>query len=88
MGILDLVDLAGTEPGVHGKRGESEHIKKSLYYLRLLLEKLQNNEESQINYRDSKLTESLRTSLKANSKSVMIFTVSPVNDKGTEPTLK
>ena len=77
---LNLVDLAGSEnvskakcEGMRIKEGGN--INKSLLALSNVINKLSQNNKSFVNYRDSKLTRLLQTSLGGNSKTTIICTI-------------
>lgn len=72
---MHIVDLAGSErmdyKYTDERVKESGSINKSLLYLGILIEKLSNN-DTHLNYRDSKLTYLLKDCLGGNSKLVVI----------------
>lgn len=77
---LNLVDLAGSEnvskakcEGIRLKEGGN--INKSLLALSNVVNRLSQNVKQFINYRDSKLTRLLQTSLGGNSKTIIICTI-------------
>lgn len=79
---LNLVDLAGSErasqTGATGTRFvEGAHINKSLLSLSKVINKLINNDNCHINYRDSKLTRYLQSSLGGNAMAAIICTICP-----------
>lgn len=84
--VLNLVDLAGSErlSDVGNKQiEETSHINKSLFVLSNVVYKLSENMrgtssyQQHIPYRDSKLTQILRSALGGNSLTAVICTVSP-----------
>ena len=77
---LNLIDLAGSEnvskakcEGIRLKEGTN--INKSLLALSNVINRLSQNSKHFINYRDSKLTRLLQTSLGGNSKTTIICTI-------------
>ena len=81
---LNLVDLAGSEnvskaktEGIRLKEGTN--INKSLLALSNVISKLSQNSKNFVNYRDSKLTRLLQSSLGGNSKTAIICTVADDN---------
>lgn len=77
---LNLIDLAGSEnvskakcEGIRLKEGTN--INKSLLALSNVINRLSQNSKHFINYRDSKLTRLLQTSLGGNSKTTVICTI-------------
>ncbi len=78
--VLNLVDLAGSErlseSGMHAVE-ETQHINKSLFVLANVIYKLSDSAHSHIPYRDSKLTQLLRSALGGNSLSSLLCTLSP-----------
>lgn len=91
---LNLVDLAGSERADQTKATgdrlkEGSHINKSLLTLSMVIQKLSDNSNSShINYRDSKLTRILQTSLGGNAVTTIICTVTPAALEETFYTLK
>jgi len=86
---LNLVDLAGSEnvskakcEGIRIKEGGN--INKSLLALSNVINKLSQNNKSFVNYRDSKLTRLLQTSLGGNSKTTIICTMVDDNSHYSE----
>lgn len=81
--VLNLVDLAGSErlaQSGHSSVEETSHINKSLFVLANVIYKLSENKkgnQNHIPYRESKLTQILRTALGGNSLTAVICTVSP-----------
>lgn len=81
--VLNLVDLAGSErlsQSGHGSVEETSFINKSLFVLANVIYKLSENKkgnQNHIPYRESKLTQILRTALGGNSLTSVICTVSP-----------
>ncbi|KAK8384035.1 hypothetical protein O3P69_016041 [Scylla paramamosain] len=89
---LNLVDLAGSEnasqSGATGERlREGGFINKSLFMLGRVISQLSEG-ESFVNFRDSKLTRILQTSLGGNSKTAIICTVTPAAVEQTHSTLR
>lgn len=91
---LNLVDLAGSEradqTGATGSRlKEGSYINKSLLSLGLVIKQLSDsqNNERYINYRDSKLTRILQSSIGGNSMTAIICTVTPAVIEETNYTL-
>lgn len=89
---LNLVDLAGSERASQtnstGTRFlEGVHINMSLLSLSKVINKLINNEGGHINYRDSKLTRYLSSSLGGNALAAIICTVCPTALEETISTL-
>lgn len=90
---MNLVDLAGSERAnaTHGKTEnrarEGAHINKSLLSLSQVINKLSENQEQYINYRDSKLTRILQPSLGGNSLTAVICTVTLATIEETNYTL-
>jgi len=78
--VLNLVDLAGSErlseSGSHAIE-ETSHINKSLFVLANVIYKLSDSNNQHIPYRDSKLTQILRSALGGNSLTSLICTLSP-----------
>lgn len=78
--VLNLVDLAGSErlseSGSHSVE-ETQHINKSLFVLANVIYKLSDAANQHIPYRDSKLTQVLRSALGGNSLTSIICTISP-----------
>lgn len=90
--VLNLVDLAGSEradsTGATGERlKEAGNINKSLLTLSLVINKLSEDPDGHICYRDSKLTRMLQTSLGGNSMTVMICAITPAAMDETNLTL-
>ena len=86
---LNLVDLAGSEnvskadcEGLRIKEGGN--INKSLLALSNVISKLSQNNKTFVNYRDSKLTRLLQTSLAGNSKTTIICTIVDDNNNYSE----
>ena len=86
---LNLVDLAGSEnvskakcEGLRIKEGGN--INKSLLALSNVISKLSQNNKTFVNYRDSKLTRLLQTSLARNSKTTIICTIVDDNNNYSE----
>lgn len=86
---MNLVDLAGSEriTDVGNKQiEETSHINKSLFVLANVVYKLSesmrgsNGNQQHIPYRDSKLTQILRSALGGNSLTAVICTASPNYD--------
>lgn len=81
--VLNLVDLAGSErlseSGSHALE-ETQHINKSLFVLANVIYKLSDAANQHIPYRDSKLTQVLRSALGGNSLTSIICTISPNAD--------
>ncbi|KAF7991842.1 hypothetical protein HCN44_010643 [Aphidius gifuensis] len=89
---LNLIDLAGSErpktTGATGERfNEGRHINSSLSTLSLVIKQLSENGNGYINFRDSKLTRILQTSLGGNAMTTIICAVTPAGDEETECTL-
>lgn len=87
-----MVDLAGSEradsTGAVGERlKEAGNINKSLLTLSLVINKLSEDPDGHICYRDSKLTRMLQTSLGGNSMTVMICAITPAAGEETNLTL-
>jgi len=90
---LSLIDLAGSE-GVQktGTEGlllrEGSNINRSLLYLSTVIQKLSEASRSSkkdfINYRDSKLTRILQSSLNGNSRTAIVCNITPTNTQYTE----
>jgi centromeric protein E len=78
--VLNLVDLAGSErlseSGMSSIE-ETQHINKSLFVLANVIYKLSDTSTTHIPYRDSKLTQILRSALGGNSLTSLICTLSP-----------
>nr|XP_033812697.1 centromere-associated protein E [Geotrypetes seraphini] len=91
---LNLVDLAGSErasqTGAEGVRlKEGCNINRSLFTLGQVIKRLSDDQTGGfINYRDSKLTRILQTSLGGNAKTVIICTINPVCFDETLSTLQ
>jgi len=78
--ILNLVDLAGSErisESGSASIEETQHINKSLFVLANVIYKLSENKGQYIPYRDSKLTQVLRSALGGNSLASIICNISP-----------
>ena len=92
---LNLVDLAGSEragqTGATGERfNEGRHINLSLSALGLVIMNLsesQSNPQKFINFRDSKLTRILQSSLGGNALTAIICAVTPAVVEETQCTL-
>ncbi|EFN84609.1 Centromeric protein E [Harpegnathos saltator] len=91
---LNMVDLAGSErarqTGATGERfKEGRHINLSLSTLALVIKQLSESQDSQkyINFRDSKLTRLLQTSLGGNAMTAIICAVTPAALDETQCTL-
>lgn len=92
---LNLVDLAGSErpkqTGATGDRfNEGKHINLSLSSLALVIMQLsehQDNPQRFVNFRDSKLTRILRSSLGGNAMTTIICAVTPAAVEETQNTL-
>jgi len=91
---LNLVDLAGSErarqTGATGERfKEGRHINLSLSTLALVIKQLSESQDIQkyINFRDSKLTRLLQTSLGGNAMTAIICAVTPAALDETQCTL-
>lgn len=90
---MHLVDLAGSEradqTGARGTRfKEGSHINKSLLFLSNVIKTLAENEDNKfVNYRDSKLTRILQTSLGGNAFTSIICTICPSNMEESQSTL-
>jgi kinesin family member C1 len=87
-GKLHICDLAGSERldksgATGGGLTETKHINKSLSALSNVIERLQNG-DSNIPYRDSKLTFLLQNSLGGNSKTLAIVCCNPLMDHFNE----
>ena len=87
-GKLHVCDLAGSERldksgATGGGLTETKHINKSLSALSNVIERLQNG-DSNIPYRDSKLTFLLQNSLGGNSKTLAIVCCNPLMDHFNE----
>lgn len=96
VGVLNLVDLAGSEKadaaGDSNERlQEGSRINKSLLALSQVILKLSEDAEtktkSHINFRDSKLTRILQTSLGGNSLTAIICTITPAAIEESKNTL-
>lgn len=90
-GKLYLVDLAGSEKisktGAEGQTlEEAKMINKSLSTLGLVINKLTDDKETHVPYRDSKLTRVLQESLGGNSRTALIINCSPARDNLDETT--
>ncbi|XP_067324724.1 centromere-associated protein E isoform X3 [Anolis sagrei] len=92
---LNLVDLAGSErasqTGTEGIRfKEGCNINRSLFILGQVIKKLCDDQSGSgfINYRDSKLTRILQSSLGGNAKTVIICTITPASLEETLSTLQ
>ena len=81
--VLNLVDLAGSERlnmSGHASVDETGHINKSLFVLANVIYKLSESKkgnQNHIPYRESKLTQILRSALGGNSLTAIICTCSP-----------
>ncbi|XP_068212238.1 centromere-associated protein E-like [Palaemon carinicauda] len=89
---LNLVDLAGSEnasqTGATGERlKEGGFINKSLFMLGRVISQLSEGEQF-VNFRDSKLTRILQSSLGGNAKTAIVCTVTPVGIDQTHSTLR
>lgn len=90
---MNLVDLAGSERAVQtGATGsrliEAGNINKSLLSLSQVIHKLSENDaDTFINYRDSKLTRLLQASLGGNALTAIICTITPAANEETYSTL-
>ncbi|XP_032664688.1 kinesin-related protein 4 [Odontomachus brunneus] len=91
---LNMVDLAGSErarqTGATGERfKEGRHINLSLSTLALVIKQLSESQDTQkyINFRDSKLTRLLQTSLGGNAMTAIICAVTPAALDETQCTL-
>ena len=75
-----MVDLAGSEriseSGMQSVE-ETQHINKSLFVLANVIYKLSDSSSQHVPYRDSKLTQILRSALGGNSLTSVICTLSP-----------
>lgn len=92
LSVLNLVDLAGSEradaTGATGSRlKEGSHINKSLLTLSMVINKLSEDPDQHINYRDSKLTRILSPSLGGNALTTIICTITPATVEETNYTL-
>lgn len=90
--VLNLVDLAGSEradsTGATGERfKEASNINKSLLTLSIVINKLSEDPDGHIGYRDSKLTRILQPSLGGNAMTVMICAITPAAVEETNLTL-
>ncbi|XP_059654068.1 kinesin-like protein KIN-7E isoform X2 [Cornus florida] len=79
---VNFVDLAGSERAsqalsVGARLKEGCHINRSLLTLSTVIRKLSNGRHGHVNYRDSKLTRILQTSLGGNARTAIICTLSP-----------
>ena len=88
---LNMVDLAGSErarlTGASGERfKEGRHINLSLSTLALVIKQLSESQDY-VNFRNSKLTRLLQTSLGGNAMTVMICAVTPAALDETQCTL-
>lgn len=88
---LNLVDLAGSERPTHTKATglrfkEGAHINKSLSVLSLVMKQLSESLEF-VNFRDSKLTRILQSSLGGNALTAIICAVTPASLEETHSTL-
>lgn len=89
-----MVDLAGSEradqTGATGSRLiEAGNINKSLLSLSCVIHKLSENElDTYINYRDSKLTRILQASLGGNAMTAIICNITPAANEETYSTLR
>ncbi|XP_053985227.1 kinesin-related protein 4 [Hylaeus volcanicus] len=91
---LNLVDLAGSErarqTGATGERfKEGRHINMSLSTLGLVIMQLSESQDSQkhVNFRDSKLTRLLQSSLGGNAMTAILCAVTPAALEETQCTL-
>lgn len=89
---LNLVDLAGSERAEHtGATGdrlkEAGNINKSLLTLSIVINKLSEEPDGYIGYRDSKLTRMLQNSLGGNSMTAIICAITPAAIEETNLTL-
>ncbi|XP_066983070.1 centromere-associated protein E-like [Macrobrachium rosenbergii] len=89
---LNLVDLAGSEnasqTGATGERlKEGGFINKSLFMLGRVISQLSEGDPF-VNFRDSKLTRILQSSLGGNAKTAIVCTVTPVGIDQTHSTLR
>ncbi|XP_046145312.1 kinesin-related protein 4-like [Osmia bicornis bicornis] len=91
---LNLVDLAGSErarqTGATGERfKEGRHINLSLSTLGLVIMQLSESQDGQkhVNFRDSKLTRLLQTSLGGNAMTAIICAITPAALEETQCTL-
>lgn len=78
--VLNFVDLAGSERmgDVGGSdTSETSHINKSLFVLANVINKLSENPNAHIPFRDSKLTRILSNSLGGNALTAIICTIAP-----------
>lgn len=87
-----MVDLAGSErageTGVTGERlKEAGNINKSLLTLSIVINKLSEEPDGHIGYRDSKLTRMLQNSLGGNSMTAIICAITPAAIEETNLTL-
>lgn len=92
IGKLHLIDLAGSENITKSEvtgiaLTESTNINKSLLVLGNVINSL-TEKRTHIPYRDSKLTYLLKDSLGGNSKTILIATINPEDEKETNNTLK
>lgn len=81
--ILNLVDLAGSErisESGSTQIDETQHINSSLFVLSNVINKLSEQKNQHIPYRDSKLTQILKSALGGNSLTQIICTLSPSID--------
>ncbi|XP_067838434.1 centromere-associated protein E-like [Heptranchias perlo] len=91
---LNLVDLAGSErasqTGAEGVRlKEGCNINRSLFVLAQVIKKLSDGQAGGfVNYRDSKLTRILQSSLGGNARTLIICTITPVGFEETLSTLQ
>lgn len=84
--------MAGSEradaTGATGSRlKEGSHINKSLLTLSMVINKLSDDPDQHINYRDSKLTRILQPSLGGNALTAIICTITPAAIEETNYTL-
>lgn len=76
--VVNLVDLAGSERmSEAGDSNETSYINKSLFILTNVINKLAENPNGHIPYRDSKLTRILCNSLGGNAVTSIICTIAP-----------
>ncbi|KAG8230526.1 hypothetical protein J437_LFUL011528, partial [Ladona fulva] len=90
--VLNLVDLAGSERVMQTKATgdrfkEGCAINKSLFYLGNVISQLSEGSGQYVNFRDSKLTRILRTSLGGNAHTAIICTITPASVEETISTL-
>ncbi|CAN7942163.1 unnamed protein product, partial [Ixodes hexagonus] len=90
---LNLVDLAGSERSAEAKTTgerlrEGNYINSSLMVLSQVISKLSRGEQGHINFRDSKLTRILQSSLGGNAHTAIMCTVTPSSVLQTACTLR